>query len=684
MSDEEVTTDDTEGRAHTGKRVGSTTYWHRSAIPAQHAELVAKADALASEHGQGWSVLKLDDDLRRFSLLDYPTFFEDAFPHLAAALAVDLDTGRIVRRRFAAGSNRPVLHRKELLLSPGHPQAAAFAETTARAEAAGLFADTAIIGHEWQWEEELAARGFRVAGNALLAADEGSTTPAVMRFRTALSRSSLSTPVQALWRHGLVSGRTFFDYGCGRGDDLAALTAAGVDATGWDPHFRVDGTKREADVVNLGFVLNVIEDPVERRAALAGAWRLARRILSVAVLIGGRTAWERHRLHADGVLTSRSTFQKYFAPDELLNYVEGVTGRQPVPVAPGLVFVFRDDADEQAFLRSRLSGYGARQDQPVPRRERPPRPERAPRVRAVKLTKWALNEELLAHFWNRVLELGRLPELDEFAQSSELAECLGSPRRVLAYLLETKGRAEFDDAAARRGGELLAYLALLLFERRRSASALSTETRRDISAFHGSLSAAMDAARALLFSTGSAEQVSAACRRAAEEGLGYYEPGEGLHVVGERIHRLPSLLRVYIGCAEKLYGDAAEADVCKIHDGTGKLSLLHYDDFWGRPIPRLVERVKIDLRRLRIDFFEYDGIEFKPSPLYLKSRWMTEGDPYFDEQAAFDAALRKVPGLDLTGHGPSADELDRIFEAHRLAIKGWRLIKRRASRSQGT
>lgn len=55
MSDEEVTTDDTEGRAHTGKRVGSTTYWHRSAIPAQHAELVAKADALASEHGQGWS-----------------------------------------------------------------------------------------------------------------------------------------------------------------------------------------------------------------------------------------------------------------------------------------------------------------------------------------------------------------------------------------------------------------------------------------------------------------------------------------------------------------------------------------------------------------------------------------------------------------------------------------------------
>ncbi|MEZ4405710.1 MAG: hypothetical protein R3A52_04320 [Polyangiales bacterium] len=49
----------------------------------------------------------------------------------------------------------------------------------------------------------------------------------MQRHRTAMARRALSTPMQALWRHGLLDApRTVFDYGCGRGDDLAALTAA--------------------------------------------------------------------------------------------------------------------------------------------------------------------------------------------------------------------------------------------------------------------------------------------------------------------------------------------------------------------------------------------------------------------------------------------------------------------------
>lgn len=37
--------------------------------------------------------------------------------------------------------------------------------------------------------------------------------------------------------------------------------------------------------MNLGFVLNVIEDVVERTAALREAWDLARRLLSIAVQV---------------------------------------------------------------------------------------------------------------------------------------------------------------------------------------------------------------------------------------------------------------------------------------------------------------------------------------------------------------------------------------------------------------
>jgi DNA phosphorothioation-associated putative methyltransferase len=656
-----------------GKRVGHSTYWHATAIPERLLLVVRRAEALARLTAEQWNVCKTDDDGTRVTLLDYPDFWRAAFPTLANAHTVDLTAATVQHRRFPPGSNRPVLHRKELLLSPSHPDVAAAAAVTAEAESLGLFDDPVIIGHEWQWEEELAARGLAVDGHRIVRSTEVER-PEVLRYRTALSRRGLSTPVQALWKHGLLSSSVFFDYGCGRGDDVAALQQAEVDASGWDPHFRPDAPKREADAVNLGFVLNVIEDPVERRQALLGAWRLARRVLAVGVLIGGRTAWERYRLHADGVLTTRGTFQKYFSPEELVTYVEGVTGRQPIPVVPGVVFVFRHDDDEQAFLRDRLQQP---RRAPMPRRERPPRAEKPVRVRNRRPTKWELNADLLDEFWASCLALGRLPETEEFPRLGDVATHLGTPKRVLARLLEDRNADEFATARRHQEDELLVYLALQLFERRRSASAVPPATRRDVHAFFGSHTRAVDAAKRLLFSAGQPELISAACMQAAADGLGCFRSGEGLHVVGGRIHRLPAVLRVYVGCAERLYGEAAQADACKIHDGTGKLSLLHYDDFWGSPLPRLVERVKIDLRRLRIEFFQYDGAPYAPRPLYGKSDWMSEGDPYFDEQCAFDAALRKIAELDLSGHGPEESELLAVLAAKRLKISKWRLVRQR-------
>ena len=90
-------------------------------------------------------------------------------------------------------------------------------------------------------------------------------TTQVARHRTAISRPQLSAPLQAAARHGYLDGsRSIFDYGCGRGNDIAILETAGIKASGWDPHYRPGGELQEADVVNLGYVLNVIESDVER------------------------------------------------------------------------------------------------------------------------------------------------------------------------------------------------------------------------------------------------------------------------------------------------------------------------------------------------------------------------------------------------------------------------------------
>src|ERR1700744_3469035 len=91
----------------------------------------------------------------------------------------------------------------------------------------------------------------------------------VLRHKTAIRRGDFSRPVKCLLRDGLIGKDvTFFDYGCGRGEDVNLLVNDGVPATGWDPAFRPDAQLSEADAVNLGYVINVIEKPDERSATI--------------------------------------------------------------------------------------------------------------------------------------------------------------------------------------------------------------------------------------------------------------------------------------------------------------------------------------------------------------------------------------------------------------------------------
>src|SRR3954452_14199026 len=100
---------------------------------------------------------------------------------------------------------------------------------------------------------------------------------AIPRHKTAIRRRDFSRPVKCLLRDGLLGKDvTFFDYGCGRGEDLELLATEGVACGGWDPAYRPEAARQEADVVNLGYVLNVIEDPEERAATVRSAWQLCR------------------------------------------------------------------------------------------------------------------------------------------------------------------------------------------------------------------------------------------------------------------------------------------------------------------------------------------------------------------------------------------------------------------------
>src|SRR5215510_11399882 len=341
---------DTSVRKMVGKQVKGNLYFHVTTLEGLDPcvrKCVQFAAARASlDPEAGFNVIKISEEGNRMSLLYYEHFFDNPFPALKRSCVVDLASGRTKQFRYDLSGNPPILHRKELLLPPTHPQAPLFAALTRQLEAAGLFQASRRIGFARQWQERLQSAGYEVRDHQLVALNgpapqEQSSTEALARHRTALQRYALSTPMQALHRHGYLDGsRTIFDYGCGKGDDVRILRHNGLEATGWDPHYAPDALKTPADVVNLGFVINVIEDPAERAQALQDAYSLTKRLLSVAAMLTGREQPSGEQ-YGDGVRTRRNTFQKYYTQRELRDYLRSVLEKEPVAVGPGIFLIFK-------------------------------------------------------------------------------------------------------------------------------------------------------------------------------------------------------------------------------------------------------------------------------------------------------------------------------------------------------
>jgi DNA phosphorothioation-associated putative methyltransferase len=140
------------------------------------------------------------------------------------------------------------------------------------------------------------------------------------------------------------------------------------------------------------------------------------------------------------------------------------------------------------------------------------------------------------------------------------------------------------------------------------------------------------------------------------------------------INKLPAALRCYVGCSAKLYGDVDTADLIKIHIRSGKLTLLFYEDFDSSPVPRLRERIKINMPSQRIDFFEHTA-DREQQLLYLKSRYITKEPPGYEGQKKFDDALVKLGLFDFAEYGPSADVFRSSLGRSGYSINGFELHK---------
>ena len=644
-----------------GKRLPGALYVFRdekSDFGEQVNQLIARSAAIYGV-GPEFNVVKFRTNELGISFLAYPDFFEVPHPVLRQGITIDLARGKARRADYSENANPPILHRKEAFLPVDHPMRAEFAALTAAEEAAGLYREIATIGFKLNWDRLLAEKGLTFAGHCLKRVDSGEedpvallSVPAVQRHKTALLRYELSKPVRSLLEYGqLRTGRTFFDYGCGQGTDIDGLRNLGHEAEGWDPAHRHETPKKEADVVNLGYVLNVIEDPAERLDTLLDAFRHARRLLVVSTLIRETVETANAATFRDGVLTKRNTFQKYFEQQELQQYIEDALDVSAVPVALGIFYVFRSPADQQDFISARsrriidwtqiASRLGAR-----------PRAARKSRSEIL----YEMHKELLDSFWAVMIQLGRMPAPEEFAGFSELRDAVGSPKRALRIFVQRGGMDELQRAREHRCNDLLVYLAMSNLRKRVPFGHLSLSLRLDIKAFYGNHRRALEKGLELLYAAGDPGEIELAC-----EGLkAGWQDEQSLYVHRSVLDELPPLLRAYVGCAATLFGDVRQADVIKLHKTSGKVTFLVYDDFERKALPELRHRIKVNLRTRWVQVFDHSN---ERQLLFFKERFVAPNHPRRAGMERVSIELRKLGLNDKSLLGPDKESFDRLLEA---------------------
>ncbi|GAA3917794.1 DNA phosphorothioation-associated putative methyltransferase [Microbacterium invictum] len=465
-----------------------------------------------------------------------------------------------------------------------------------------------------------------------------------------MTRTAFSRPVATALADGIISeGTSVFDYGCGRGGDVDRLHHLGYQATGWDPVHRPQVAKAPADIVNLGYVVNVIEDPRERRTALAEAWGLSSRALVVA----GRTIGEDRApagvVHGDGLLTARRTFQKLFTHAELGGWIADVLGVRPHAAAPGVFYVFRDDEDALSFLRSRVPVY-------------------RPRVRIDPHHEFDAHRDVIQPLLDFMTSHGRSPRSDELTEEhrEDLRVAVGGVARAARIIRAVTDDSFWEEVIMHRRNELLVMLALGRF---RGVNLRSDPTTRlDARQLFGSEDVAHGEAYRLLLAC---SDPAVRYVNALASPVGRLS-GTSIYVHTSALAQLPPVLRVFDGCARLLAGTSVGVNIVRLSFVRAEVEYRVYDDFDRYAHPQLLSSSTVAIGDLDVRWARFLDPRTRPV-LHRKEEFVA---PDYPRHALF-AALSRAEDRHGLYDNPSAIRTAGAWEeqlrARGLKISGHRI-----------
>ena len=421
------------------------------------------------------------------------------------------------------------------------------------------------------------------------------------RHQTAIGRGNLSYPARQAITDGLFEQTShILDFGCGRGQDVERMRSAGYGIQGWDPHYFPDTVRAPAEAVLLAYVLNVIEDPIERRATLQEAWSLTNSVLVVAA----RLTWDSSKVvgleQNDGVRTSRGTFQHLFHPKELREFVEEATQARCVAASPGIVYAFRNDESRLRYLARRIT----------------------PEFAWGNISEYsALLDSYIRFFESR----GRAPSLEELPEDlMSTIEQVGI-KRLESATRRASNQNVVAQAAKKSTLNVLLYLGTEIFNGRSRLGDLPVGLRADIRKFFRSYKEATARADRLLLKLRDSSYVRSAMRGS----VGKMTPS-ALYVHKRALSKIPVVLQLYEHCGAIAAGRPTNFDVLKLHHDQHAVSWLGYKDFDKDPHPKLDWAYLVSFPDLETRFTDYSTRSNRPL-LHRKEEFISTDDANYEK-----------------------------------------------------
>ena len=407
-----------------------------------------------------------------------------------------------------------------------------------------------------------------------------------MRHKTAMKRAALSRPLSSALRDRILkSDRTLFDYGCGHGTDTEILKASGFVCNSWDPHFFPNNPKIASDVVNLGFVLNVIENPNERERVLLDAYAHANVCLVVSVRIDSAFFEDKF---GDGAVTKDGTFQKIYTQAEFRSFVESILGRRMHFVEPGIGYVFKDLEAEKDFKASKYLSRLATHDESI--------------LRKIQQT---VDTQKIAAL---IADLGRMPNQGEVADLATFGKKKFN-EFISSSVLPILDKGKYEENRTRVREDILLALAMTRIDNRGFLpfNEIGIDLQITIKEFFGDYKEACKCAGEFLLRLGKESEVARVARAAK---VGKLLP-EDLYIHKSAVEYLPGLLKLMLALAESIVG-RVDCEVLKFSLHGKSMSFLFYQDFDTNPHPALQGSLRVDFRTGKHQVRDYSKSENPP------------------------------------------------------------------------